>query len=191
MGRYVLEADIELFTRGKVEYTDDVEDKNRYERTLLRAMIDEAEGEVEMDLSPRYEAPFQGKNGEAFKTLPKTTFNVIRALVRNKATIKVLESRYGRGNNVDGSKYSETLRKQYDAILDDRILLKRDGQKSGIQWAYPPLPNLKTSYFNSADDGFFGAVLSQTDSGGDTGYAAEQINDPSDTFFGLSGGDGT
>lgn len=186
MGKYIVEVDVERFTRGKVEYTDDPADLNRYERALLKQMIDEAEGEVEMDLMPRYDVPFKGRDEAPFSKLPDTTKNVIRALCRLKATMKVLESRHGRGNAVDAGKYTDTLKLQYQNMLDDRILKKRDGAIDTMQWQYPPLPNLKVAYFNTADDGFFGHVLSVNPSGEQGAYAAEQVNDPSSSFYNIA-----
>jgi hypothetical protein len=56
---YITNQDVEIRLIGKVRFTDDLEDENRFPRKLLQRLIKEAEGAVERDLSPRYAAPWK------------------------------------------------------------------------------------------------------------------------------------
>lgn len=182
-GLYITRADVETRLAGKVRFTDSLTDENRFPRVLLDEMINEAEGQVEQDLSPRYAAPLQTKAGTAYTNLPeRPTKNIIKTLCTLMACIRVLESDFGRGSVTDAEKYSASIQKRYDAVVNDKILAKRKDTEPSMQWAFPPLPDLMLNYFNTeADDGFFGfvGVAGQ----GDGGYPAKQINDPSENFW--------
>ena len=121
-------------------------------------MIDEAEGQVEQDLSPRYFAPFQNANGGAYATLPdRPTKNIIRMLCELKACIRILETDFGSGTAVDAQKYIKSLADRYKDVINNNILAKTGGDeyKSSKQYAFPPLPGLKKNYMNTeADDGY-------------------------------------
>lgn len=182
MGLYITDEDVKVRLIGKVRFTDDIEEKGKMHTLLLRRLIEEAEGEVEQDLSPRYAVPFVTESGARFRELPlRPTRNILRTLCELKAVIRVLETDFGSGTAVNGEKYSEKLEKRYTNIIKD--LLARKGGKEDEQtgWKYPPLVGLKLNYFNlHADDGYAGMVLST--SSGDGAYPRAQINDPSENW---------
>ena len=187
MPRYVTEDDVLSRLKGKVRVTDNVEeDEGIMPRALLLRLISEAEAQAEYDLSERYSAPFEGYlglEGAAYDTLPASPTRVtIRRMVSIQACIYILETDFGAGTIVDGSKYREQLEKQYKAMVEKQ-LEKRDGLSGGTgQYRHPPLPGLRLSVNNEvADDGSYGTVL--VTSQGDGDYPQQQINDPSETIW--------
>lgn len=183
MGLYVSLEDIRIRLVGKVRFTSDDNDENRMSETLANRLINEGEGQVELDLSPRYMAPFQGGNGEAFSTLPeRPTRNYLRTLCELMGCIRILETDFGSGTAVDGEKYVEKLRKRYDEMIKLLLARKTSGGTEAQGFAKPPLPGLRLNYMNElADDGFMGSVL--VTSQGDGDFPQKQINDPSENFW--------
>lgn len=179
MGNYISTQDVIIRLIGKVETTQDPNDANKLQLSLLNRLISEAEGQVEYDLSPRYSAPFVTIAGQVFRFLTdRPTNDIIRTLCELQSVMRVLETDFGRGGVTDPSNYSEKLEKRYQAMVD-RLLAKR---KDGLGWAFPPLPNLALNYMNTeADDGYMGQVLST--SSGLGAFPLERINDPSESFF--------
>lgn len=179
MGSYISEDDVKVRLIGKVRFTDDLEDENKMPTILLKRLINEAEGHVEYDLSPRYANPFICADGRAFKFLPdRPTKETIRTMCELQAVIRVLETDFGRGTAVNGDEYAEKLRERYTMMMD-RLLKYKSELGSG--WFYPPLPGLQTNYFNTeADDGYNGMVVNSSTGVG--GYPAERINDPSENY---------
>lgn len=181
MGLYIKDEDIRVRLLGKVKFTDDEDDENRMHVSLLRRLIEEAEGEVEFDLSPRYATPFTTWEGLRFDKLltrpaDRRTSNVLRTLCELMACVRVLETDFGRGSNVNGEAYAERLRARYNDLIEKIMARKEDG--SGTGWKYPPLPGLKLAYHNSAaDDGFQGMVIVTSNSTTDD-YPSQTINDP-------------
>lgn len=183
MGLYIKDEDVKIRLLGKVKFTEDDCDQNAMSIKLLRRLIEEAEGEVEFDLSPRYATPFITFDGQRFDKLPaRPTREIIRTLCELKACVRVLETDFGRGSAINGEAYAERLRARYTSILDRVMARKEEG--SGTGWKYPPLISLKLNYFNSeSDDGFQGMVLT-TNPGGDSGsYPSRTINDPSASWY--------
>lgn len=184
MPAYIRFEDVRLRLIGKVRFDEDGSDPNKMSRALAIRLIDEAEGQVEMDLSPRYAAPFVHPDTNTFAGIPdRPTKNILRTLCELKAVIRILETDFGAGTSVDGAKYIATLAKRYKDMLDNNILAKfTDDYKPTRQWRFPPLPGLKKSWFNDqADDGYAGMVLVTSDSDG--AYPAGQINDPAEDFW--------
>lgn len=185
MGLYIQNADVEIRLVGKVRFTDNDEEENKMSRRFLARLINEAEGQVELDLSPRYEVPFQTADGRGFMFLPdRPTRNILRTLCEVQSVSLVLDTDFGRGSVVDADKYCEALRKRYKQILADLLAKKQfegDAQ-AGLGWAKPPMTNLMLSYFNTeADDGFAGMVLNSSRTHGY--YTEEQINNPAESFW--------
>lgn len=180
MPLYIAADDVKVRLIGKVRFTDDLDDENRMHNTLLSRLIDEAEGQVEFDLSPRYAAPFQTSAGGAFSTLPdRPTKELIRTLCELKSVIRVLETDFGSGSAVNAEAYKKQQEDRYKAITD-RLLERRGEGELGFK--YPPLPSLMLNAHNmEADDGFMGQILVTSE--GDGGFPARRINDPSETFF--------
>lgn len=181
MPKYITIEDVRPRLVGKVRFTSDPKNENEMSETLATRLINEAEGQVELDLSPRYFSPFQTVDGDLFKSLPdRPTKEILRTLCEIQAVMKILDIDFGRGTVVNAANYYENLEKRYNA-LKDNILQKRDGYGSG--WANPPLPGLKLNYQNTQDDGFVGMVIvaGSGDNGGS--YPARRINDPSQTFW--------
>lgn len=183
MGKYIKFEDVRVRLVGKVRFTTDPENEDRMSETLANRLIAEAESHVELDLSPRYSAPFQTKDGSAFANLPENpTRNYIRTLCELMACVRILEEDFGSGTAVDGEKYAEKLRKRYGIMMEKLIERKKDGGVEALGYKYPPLPELRLNYMNEvADDGFMGSVL--VTSQGDGDYPRAQINDPSENFW--------
>lgn len=190
MPAYITVEDVKLRLKNKVRFEDDEggseggEQVDKFPIALARRLIDEAEGQVEMDLSPRYAAPFAHVTTCKFKDLPdRPTKNIIRTLCELKSCIRILEDDFGAGSAIDAAKYVERLEKRYRSIIDDDLVAKPSADlESSRQWKNPPLPDLKKNWFNTeADDGYAGTVY--VTSSGDGGYPQDQINDPSETFI--------
>lgn len=183
MPAYTSFQDVALRLVGKVRFTTDPIDENRMSEDLANRLIDEAEGQVELDLSPRYLAPFQTDHGDAFASLPdRPTKNILRTLCELMGCIRILETDFGAGTIVDAEKYIEKLRTRYESIVKDLLAKKMDGGVEAQGYAKPPLPSLKLNYMNeNADDGFMGSVL--VSGQGDGSYPKTQINDPSENFW--------
>lgn len=150
-------------------------------RSLLKRLINEAEGQVEQDLSPRYAAPFVTTEGRAFKYLPdRPTKEILKTLCELMAVTRVLETDFGSGTVVDAEKYSKNIEKRYEKIINEKILAKKEDHSN--QWSQPPLPGLALNYFNTeADDGYAGQVLSTSQGDGD--FPSKQIVDPSENWW--------
>lgn len=171
---------------GKVRFTDDPDDDNKMFEGLAETLIDEAEGIVEYDLSPRYATPFMNVDGGDFSTITQApTPSIIRMLCELKAIDRILGSDYGSGTAVDGENYQKDVQKRYSALIKRILAKKKDRGQEAAGWMYPPLPQIALAYFNTeADDGYHGAVIVASGSPS-LGYAAHQINNPA---FGLWNG---
>ena len=183
MGLYVSFEDVRIRLIGKVRFTRDPEDDNKMHEDLANRLIAEAEGQVELDLSPRYFAPFQTIEGLSYRELPdRPTRNIIRTLCEIQSVLMILNTDFGSGTVVEADKYSERLEKRYRNLLADLMKRKTMGGVEAQGFAKPPLPGLKLNYMNeAADDGFMGSVL--VTSQGDGDYPQKQINDPSENFW--------
>lgn len=178
MPKYHTTEQVETRLLGKVKFTDSDEEPNRMSRRLLRSLMDEAEGEVERSLSPRYAAPFVTDDGGAFRLLPGTTQQVIQTACKLLSCVKVLETDFGRGTAVKGDNYKSEIEKRYKQIIDKELKRREDEQR----FFYPPLTSLKLSYQNDPGDTGFSGYISLTSRGvGD--FPAAQINDPQETFW--------
>lgn len=188
MGRYIIPKDVTIRLQGKVKFTDDPKDDNSFQNTLLTELIDQAEGQVEVDLSPRYSAPFlplPALNIKLFSQLQKVspaTYSMIRTLCQLQAVIRILEIDFGRGTAIGGDKYIEAIDKRYKSMISDKLLAKKKlGDMETFQWSFPPLP-LVLNYFNTeADDGYAGQVLNTTIVHEQRPY--DSINDPSQSWW--------
>lgn len=185
MAKYINFEDVRVRVQGKVRFADDTtkaESEGKMPRALANRLIDEAEGQVEMDLSPRYFAPFQHLTTGTYKALPDVTKNIIRTLCELMACIRFLETDFGQGTAVEGAKYTTALEKRYNKMLEKNVLAKPKDMETSKQWSFPPLPMLKKNYFNTeADNGYVGTILHSTS--GDGGYAEKQVNDPGENWF--------
>ena len=188
MPRYVKFEDIRLRVIGKVRFTENAAEENIMQVTLANNLIDEAESQVELDLSVRYRVPFQGVNGEKFIDLKKApnylgTFHVVKTLCELQSVIRILETDFGSGTAINATKYITKLQARYEDILNNRVLKKVQGAEDQNQWFHPPLKGLALAESNSqADDGFRGMVLVASGSR-DQGYPAIQINDPAENWW--------
>lgn len=185
MGKYIDFEQVRLRLVGKVRFAkdNDGDDENRMSVALAGRLIAEAEGQVELDLSPRYLAPFQGDAGERFGTLPSTTQQIIKTLCELVSVSRILETDFGTGSATDGEKYRKAIDKRYEQIRDQLLAKRKDGSVDSQGFRYPPLPNLKLNYMNAAaDSGYMGSVI--VASGSPTqGYPKGQINDPALNFW--------
>lgn len=187
MSKYISFNDVKLRLANKVRFEDpnasEEDNENRMPIALANRLIEEAGGQVEQDLSPRYAAPFTSITTGDFKGLPDApTKNIIRTLCELQSVIRILETDFGSGSVTDAAKYTATLEKRYRKIIDETILKRPDGMEATKQFSYPPLPGLKLNYFNkAADDGFIGGVLHHSLTHGNYPYG--QIDDPSENFF--------
>lgn len=185
MGAYVQFEAIRVRLVGKVSFTEDADNENAMSTVLANRLIAESEGEVEMDLSPRFSAPFQTEDGQPFARLPKNpTQEIIRTLCELKSTIRILETDFGSGSTVDASKYADSLQKRYDKILEKVVGRKKVNGQETNQWLFPPMTGLQLAPHNmSSDDGFGGQILSTSDSDGRGDFPQKQINSPSENFW--------
>lgn len=164
---------------GRVRFTDDETDENAVSSGLLNDLIDDAECDVEMRLSVRYEVPFICETGEGFDSLPSTTKNQIKALVRMYASRRVLDTDFGKGTTVNSEEYQKELKKDYEERIE-RLIERREGTFSSFK--YPPLKNMRLAAGNyEADDGYPGTVMVTSEGYGN--YAAPQINSPGETMW--------
>lgn len=184
MGLYITFNDLALRLVGKVRFTRNTEDQNKMPVALAERLINEAEGQVEHDLSPRYAMPFQTDGGAPFNQLPpRPTSEVLRTLCELMAVIRVLETDFGRGTATDGDNYKKDLQKRYNAQVEKLLKKKEDRGQPAAGWMYPPLPGLKLNYMNNlADDGFSGSVIVASGSASH-GYPNGQINNPGENFW--------
>lgn len=190
MALYISLEQVKVRLQGKVLFTDDPEGEGEHGKmslALLGNLVSEAEGQVELDLSPRYLAPFCNVDGRPFATLPdRPTKQIIKTLCELMSVMRVLETDFGRGSATDGSKYFETQQKRYKTIVHGDEELKTPGLMSIREgsfniYALPPVPGLKLNYQNKADTGFLGSVVMDSRFK-DGAFPAGQINDPSETF---------
>lgn len=175
--------DVRVRLAGKVQFTeDDEEAENKMHVALAKRLMNEAEGQVEFDLTPRYAIPLQTDGGEAFSRLPlRPTQEVLRTLCELKSCIRILETDFGKGTAVEGDKYTWALSHRYKALME-KIVAHRDD--SVIHFKYPPLPSLRLANFNTeSDDGYQGRVMNTSDGFGD--FATEQINSPQENWWNI------
>lgn len=184
MGRYVTFEQVRTRLVGKVRFTEDQADENEFFKGLAETLINEAEGQVELHLSPRYSNPFVTDNDLPFNKLPeRPTLLILRTLCELQGCIRIIETAMGMGSAVDGDKYSKSLAKRYKEIVSELVMKKTDGGKESQGFMYPPLPGLKLNYMNgAADDGFMGAVIVASGSAAQ-GAATDQINHPSQSLW--------
>lgn len=179
MPLYTLIEEVKIRLSGKVRVSDEEED-GKMPVKLLRRLIDEAESEVEQDLSVRYEIPFQTVEAQAFSNLPiRPTKENIRILCELKSVVRVLETDFGRGTSVSGEDYREKVDERYTNLVEK--LLERRSDSYNI-YAHPPLRGLRLAAHNEvADSGYPGRILSSSQ--GDGGFPRKQINDPSENWW--------
>lgn len=182
MPRYIKLEDVRVRLIGKVRFTANPQKENEMSEELANRLINEAEGQVELDLSPRYFSPFQTTDGGAFSTLPdRPTREVLRTLCEIQSVLKILDIDFGRGTVVNAANYYDRMEARYKQMRDD-LLKRRDQYGSG--WYLPPLPGLKLNYQNAeADDGYQGMVLVAGSNDNSGSYPQRRINDPSQTFW--------
>lgn len=174
------QTDVEIRLTGKVRFTDDTEDENKFPRVLLARLIKEAIGKVERDLSPRYAAPFRHEDAGTWDALPTTTKETLRTMFELMAVIRVLGNDFGRGTVNSGGEFKGEQEKLYREMLTREMEQRAGAEGSMGQWRYPPLDSLLTSTQNTQDDGFHGTVIVTTK--GDGGFPGKQITDPSEDF---------
>lgn len=173
---------------GKVRIDENSEDPNQMPLSLALELMDQAEGDIELELSPRYATPFEKDGGGGFNALSdRPTKRIIRTLCLNAAVMYILATDFGKGSAVNGDEYVKLLRKQSKSIIDRLMQREKDDDKELYrQWMYPPLPGLKLGAHNAASDDGFGGQIYVT--GHDSGsFAANQVDDPSATYW--NGGD--
>ncbi len=190
MGRYINQEAVLVRLRGKVKTTDNPDaEPDRMPLLLLNRLINESEGQVEMDLSPRYLAPFQTSDGNSFSQLPeRPTKEMLRTLCELLSVIRVLETDFGRGSSSDASKYADSCQKRYNVIIYGDSEKKIPGLLSLRDETYntfrlPPLPGLRSNYQAAAMDTGFAGYIARSDDFSGGAYPAMQINDPSETFW--------
>ena len=177
--QYITAEEIKERVLGKVKFTDDATDENAVSSGFLIQIAEEAESEVELRLSVRYDVPFQGDNGEAFTALPQTTRVQLQTLCRMEAVRRVLNYDFGRGTAIDSDGYYKGIHQDYETRLERLILLKDD---SYGQFKYPPLPGLRLAAHNTeADDGYAGRIYVTSDNIG--GGAVGQMPSPGETIW--------
>lgn len=180
MGLYIKFMDVRVRLLGKVRFTEDEDDENKMHVLLANRLINEAEGQVETDLSPRYMAPFQTSAGTPFLNLPvRPTQEFLRTLCELRATIRILQTDFGRGTATNGDDYKKDLEAQYKKMVEAHLERKEESYQ---QWVQPPFPGLMLNYNNTQnDDGYAGQVLTTSEGQGD--FPSHRINEPSQTYW--------
>jgi len=162
-----------------VRFTNDSADENAVSSGFLEQIIEEAEGEVELRLSARYEIPFVGEDGAVFAALPSTTAVMVKTLCRLEAVRRCLSYDFGRGSATDGENYSKNIIADYERRLEKLTARRSDGYSS---YVYPPLPNLRLAHGNAAsDEGYAGRIFVSSDNYG--GDAAAQMPSPCENYW--------
>lgn len=188
MPAYTRVNEVKLRLQGKVRFTLDPSNNDFMQEGLLVRLINEAEAQVELDLSRRYATPFIGCDGTWESVPERPTKFYIRTMCELVSVVRVLETDFGTGTAVDAAKYTELTTKRYEEMLN-RLMRRRGGGKETDsemtnQWYTPPLPGLTLAYHNAAaDDGYLGMVINSSTFGQSGSYPAKQVNDPSQTFF--------
>lgn len=178
MGQYISREDVELTVKGKIKFSNDPDDEDRMPYKLLDRLIDEAESDVELELSIRYLTPFVGQDGTPFAQLPKTTKRMIQLLTRMRVVMLLMDTDFGAGSALDGDNFTKGYIIQYNSMRK-KAIAKVD---NGWGWSFPPLPNLRLQHGNSeADDGYKGMIMHTTEHKG--AFPSAQINDPSQNFW--------
>jgi len=177
---YANVAEVKSLLIGKVRFGDDDTDPNKLGPKLFTQLINEAEMQVELHLSKRYQTPFVGISNEPFlKISNPSTRMIIATVAKLQSVMRILETDFGRGSAVAGDEYYKGVEKRYEKMLDTLIGEREDSH--GYKW--PPLQGLQLNWANKqGDDGYPGAVLNSSRDMGPT-YATGQINDPSQTFW--------
>lgn len=186
MALYTNFEQVRLRLVGKVRFTEREDDENKMPVALAQKLINEAEGQVELDLSPRYAAPFVTTSGEPFARLPaRPTREYVVTMAELQAVMRILETDFGAGSAVDAAKYIKTIEARY-LKMKKSLLERQPGYAEGESaqgWLHPPLPGLKLNWMNeAADDGFKGAVIVASGTAS-MGYAAGQVNNPAENFW--------
>lgn len=178
---YHSRQDVELRLLGKVRFTDDLEDANKFPRKLLDRLMREAEGQLERDLSQRYAAPLRSATTGTFDALPSTTKETLRTMAELMSVIRVLGNDFGRGTTNDGAAFKAEQQRLYDGMLTRETKRRQDDAVG--QWAYPPMVDLLTCDQNSQDDGFHGVIINTSNQDGRTDFPNKQVTDPSENFY--------
>jgi hypothetical protein len=190
MPLYTRFEQVRLRVVGKIRFAEDGQEEtneNLMPIGLAKRLINEAEGQVEQDLSPRYQAPFQTHDGLPFGQLPlRPTQEVLATLCELQSVCRLLETDFGRGSTVNADKYIEKIQARYNSIIKDRILaLKSDSYQN---WRFPPLPGLRFAPWNlCADDGFSGTPMHIAPCDAkDAAFPSARMNDPAQTYWNIS-----
>lgn len=180
MGLYIRTQDVVLRLEGKVAFSQNPSDANKMSYALLNRLIQEAEGQVEMDLSPRYVAPLQTDAGQPFSQLPlRPTQEYLKTICELKAVMRVLQTDFGRGSAVSGDAYYNSQKEQYEEMV--KKLIEKDEFNA---FKYPPLSGLQLNYQNTqGDDGFKGMVMNTSLHGNVGDYPAQQVQSPGENFW--------
>lgn len=171
---------------GKVSFTDDPEDLTAMSEQLFRRLCAEAEAEIDLDMSSRYEVPLVASDSGTFEGLPESSKNILRTLSEIYCVTRVLETDFAMngGGAVDAQNLYEQSMNRYKQIMEKLTGTKKDGGSGQNQFKYPPLKGLRLAYFNSeADDGFRGMVLVSRGESNSMDFAGKRINSPSESFF--------
>lgn len=188
MPLYTRFEQVRLRVIGKIRFAADgeEEDENLMPIGLAKRLINEAEGQVEQDLSPRYLAPFQTPEGLPFSQLPlRPTQEILATLCELQSVCRLLETDFGRGTTTNADKYIEKIQARYNSIIKDRILALKS--ESYLNWRFPPLPGLRLSPFNSTcDDGYSGTPMVYSPSGNSDSFPSARMNDPSQTYWNIT-----
>lgn len=185
MGKYIGQQAVIIRVEGKVRFTTDVvAEPNKMSFQLLNRLILEAEGQVELDLSPRYDIPFSYDSGDdvaqPFDLLPSSSQDYVRTLCELMSVIRIMETDFGRAGPSDGAKYTENTQGRYNKMVKQLTQRREDDQR----WVFPPLLGLRLNYFNQlGDTGYTGQVLKSETTHNHGSFPQTQINNPAENFF--------
>lgn len=187
--KYTTLDSVKVRLANKVQFQADprtIED-GELPNALLVQLIKRAETKVELALRSRYAVPFRSKRTNLFSDLPEHTKEALTTIIDDAAVMGVLKTDFGSGTHINAEGYFKNVKADYNEQMDfllghDAEAEKRDPKRYRFA---PPLEDLLLSPSNKeADDGFKGMIINTDMSTNDSAtYAANQINDPSRSYF--------
>jgi hypothetical protein len=188
---YTTVDSVKVRLAGKVQFQEDCNSLQNGELPdlLLLQLIRDAETETEQDLRSRYSVPFRSIRTGQYCDLPDHSQRALRKVVDLKAVQYILDTDFGRGTHISGKTYSEVAEDAYKVSVKKLLGMDMQGEESKRFKFSPPLEDLMLAYSNSkADDGIRGTIINTDASIDSASYAAEQINDPSQSYLRRRGG---
>jgi hypothetical protein len=172
---------------GKIQFQEDCNQLQQGELpdALLAQLIGDAETAVEQDMRTRYMIPFQSKITGQWIDLPDHSKRALRRAVDMRCVMEILRTDFGRGTHDDADDYYNGQTNEYKGYIKTLLGLDPEGKERKMFRFSPPLDGVQLARTNLADDGYRGMIINtDTNHCGAESYAADQINNPSDSYVG-------